>query len=260
MISIITPTFNRKKQVTNSIICSLNLLKIIKGEIIVIDDCSNDKTYNYLLKKFKKEIKKKKIKVFRLKQNIGVTGAKNFGVKKSIYEWVVFMDSDDNFLPNIETKFKSTLLSLREFDLIFFRCKYKDSKKIIRVHKKNYELKFNDFLNNGLPGECMPVINRKKFVKNLYYESLRGCESITYLDMIYHGSKCYVSNLAVRAYNTSGDDRLSTLSNRFARSDHLYKFHLMHLKYINSMTLKKKTNTFIKMFFYFIFKTINDYT
>lgn len=259
MISIITPTFNRKDQVIKSIKSSLDLIKNIKGEIIVIDDASNDGTYNFLLKTFKEEIKKKKIKLLRLKKNIGVTGARNTGAKKSIYKWIIFLDSDDTFISKISNELKSRLIKLSKFDLIFFRCLQGNSKKLIGPYKKNYELKFIDFLNNGTPGECLLAIKRATFLKNQYDESFNGCEGLTYLKVLFNGKKCYVSDFAVRIYNTTAPDRLSNFASRLSRSKELYRFHLIRLKYLKYMTFKNKINTFLKINYYFILKIINDY-
>ncbi len=96
-ISIILPTFNRP----NMTIRALN--SIVKQtyrhfELIVIDDGSFDNTYDrindYL--KTQQNIKYKLIK----KTNKGVSHARNIGLRLAQYDWVAFLDSDDEWLPS----------------------------------------------------------------------------------------------------------------------------------------------------------------
>lgn len=94
MISVIIPTYNR---------CTL-LLKSVKSvlkqsykniEVIVIDDCSTDKTKEYIRK-----IKDDRLKYIRLRKNHGACYARNVGIRKSKGEYIAFQDSDDVFLKN----------------------------------------------------------------------------------------------------------------------------------------------------------------
>ncbi|MCS7106304.1 MAG: glycosyltransferase, partial [Candidatus Aenigmarchaeota archaeon] len=88
-ISIIIPTYNEEKTIAKT----LEKLKKInypknKLEIIVVDDGSEDKTYE-IAKKFAS----KRVKVFK-KARKGKASALNFGIKKAKYEFVAVMDAD----------------------------------------------------------------------------------------------------------------------------------------------------------------------
>jgi glycosyltransferase involved in cell wall biosynthesis len=131
MISIITPTYNRKNIIDISILYSLKLVSKINGEVIVIDDCSIDGTSEYLKKKYRKWIVSKKLKIYKLSENLGMIAARNYGIKKARFTWLVLMDDDDNFIKNISSKFKLALYNLKDYDLIFFRCRNIFSKKIV---------------------------------------------------------------------------------------------------------------------------------
>lgn len=58
-------------------------------EIIVIDDASTDETPNIL------ENYKDQCKVFRMEKNVGLAEARNFGIRKALGMYVVFLDADD---------------------------------------------------------------------------------------------------------------------------------------------------------------------
>ena len=90
-ILIILPAYNESKVI-------LNVIKSIKKEgfkdILVIDDCSNDKTYEIL--------KKEKVQVLRHIINRGAGAATETGIefaRKNNYDYVVLMDSDGQHDP-----------------------------------------------------------------------------------------------------------------------------------------------------------------
>lgn len=89
-ISVIVPFYN-EESVIEDCLRTLLLQSYKNLEIILIDDGSNDKSVQKLAKFVGREIK-------LLKQNHkGAGAARNFGVKKSIGEIVVFIDADMTF-------------------------------------------------------------------------------------------------------------------------------------------------------------------
>jgi glycosyltransferase involved in cell wall biosynthesis len=60
-------------------------------EIIIVNDCSTDFTEK-ILENYESEVR-----VFNLKKNIGLSAARNFGIKQSKGQFVVFLDADDYF-------------------------------------------------------------------------------------------------------------------------------------------------------------------
>ena len=253
MISIITPTYNRKNIIDISILSSLKLVSEINGEVIVIDDCSTDGTSEYLKKNYKNWIVSKKLKIYKLPKNLGVISARNYGFKKAKFNWLVLMDSDDNFVKKISSKFKSALYKLKDYDLIFFKCRNTLSKEIIGLNSLEGDLSFLDLLNNGLPGECLPVIKKSKLPNNRFIGSRLG-EGNTYLKILFAGRRSYLSNLIVREYNTLGNDRLCNIRQRMRNSEHLLKYYITSLKFFHFMKLKKKIKTILGIRFYFFCK------
>ncbi|MBL7936220.1 MAG: glycosyltransferase family 2 protein, partial [Bacteroidia bacterium] len=58
-------------------------------EIIVVNDCSTDNTLQIL------ENYKDRIRVFNFEKNCGLSAARNFGVKKALGQFIIFLDADD---------------------------------------------------------------------------------------------------------------------------------------------------------------------
>jgi glycosyltransferase involved in cell wall biosynthesis len=90
-ISVIIPTFNRAGRIGRAIKSVLSQT-IQADEIIVIDDGSSDETSSVIEQYFLT------VKYFR-QRNKGVSGARNAGVRVAKGDWIAFLDSDDEWLP-----------------------------------------------------------------------------------------------------------------------------------------------------------------
>ena len=116
MISVIIPTYNRCKLLIRSVRSVLK--QSYKNiEVIVIDDCSTDKTEEYI-----KKIKDNRLKYIKLRKNHGACYARNIGICKAKGEFIAFQDSDDIFYKDkLEIQLKNMLKNKSDIDL----CKLK---------------------------------------------------------------------------------------------------------------------------------------
>ena len=90
MVSVIITSYNYEKYIERAIrSCLDQSLSKKQYEIIVVNDCSSDNTSD-ILENYKDEVR-----VFDLEKNVGLAGARNFGVKKALGQFVVFLDADD---------------------------------------------------------------------------------------------------------------------------------------------------------------------
>lgn len=95
MVSIIIPVFNSEKYLERCIDSAIKQT-YENIEIIIVDDCSKDKSKE-IIEQY--EIKNKKIKKILLSKNQGVSNARNVGMSVSDGEYIVFLDSDDYIDP-----------------------------------------------------------------------------------------------------------------------------------------------------------------
>ena len=93
-ISVIIPTYNRKKHIKKAI-DSVMRQSYEPFEIIVIDDGSIDGTYELI----KQSYSSSQISIEKQINN-GVSSARNKGVKLANGDWIAFLDSDDEWLEN----------------------------------------------------------------------------------------------------------------------------------------------------------------
>lgn len=91
-VSVIIPTFNRLSLLKEAI-ASVLQQTIGPVELIIVDDGSNDGTWEWL-----QTLQTKKIKAIHKKQE-GPGVARNFGVSQSTGNWIAFLDSDDFWKP-----------------------------------------------------------------------------------------------------------------------------------------------------------------
>lgn len=224
-ISFVVPTYNRRKIISKSID---SILKIKKSnyDVIIVDDNSSDNTKSYVKKKYNKYLKNKKLKYYFLNKNIGVTGAKNFGYKKSKNKFIVFLDSDDKFFGKF-TEFSNFLKKYNSFPIIFFKCyANKPLKKNIigKIFKEDKVLCLSEYITNFSYGEALTVINKKK-CKNLlpYKQSLRGFEGLGCIELIQRFGDAILISKPFRIYDNISKDRLSSVVNFNYRVSYIYK-------------------------------------
>jgi glycosyltransferase involved in cell wall biosynthesis len=97
------PTYNRQHTITQAVDSVLEQ-SFKNFELIIVDDGSADKTKT----KLKNIIKNKKVRYFCLKKNVGLSAARNFGIKKSKGKYIAFLDTDNiwhkNFLEVMVTE------------------------------------------------------------------------------------------------------------------------------------------------------------
>jgi glycosyltransferase involved in cell wall biosynthesis len=127
LVSVIIPTYNRAKLVSRAV--ESVLAQTYKNiEVIVIDNGSTDETVSLLAPKLKQII-------FIMESHKGVSRARNIGIKQSKGEFLAFLDSDDEWLPD---KIERQLLLFRNPNVLSVYCNayYVDDKGDILLIKK----------------------------------------------------------------------------------------------------------------------------
>lgn len=118
MFSVIIPLYNKEFSIKNTIQSVLNQT-FQEFEIVVVNDGSTDNSIKVV-----EQFDDFRIRIIN-KQNGGVSSARNLGIKHSNYQWILFLDADDQIYNNcLETykriceKYSFAELITTNFDLL----------------------------------------------------------------------------------------------------------------------------------------------
>lgn len=95
-VSIITPIFNSERFIAETIV-SVQAQTYQDWEMIIVDDCSTDKTAEIVASFQEKD---SRIKYFYNSTNKGSALSRNLALQKAKGKWIAFLDSDDIWLPD----------------------------------------------------------------------------------------------------------------------------------------------------------------
>ncbi|HBM99565.1 MAG TPA: glycosyltransferase family 2 protein [Ruminococcus sp.] len=112
MVSVIIPSYNREKTIKRAVDSVFNQT-YNDLEVIVVDDCSTDKTIEVLA-----SIKDDRFSYYKLDMNSGACVARNLGIEKAKGDYIAFQDSDDEWLPDkLEKQMKA--FDNKDIDVVF---------------------------------------------------------------------------------------------------------------------------------------------
>lgn len=147
-VSIIMPAYNASQYIGDSIKSVLSQT-YEKWELIIVDDCSTDNTFEIALDFSKLD---NRIKPIRLSKNFGgPAGPRNIGVGKSAFNLIAFLDSDDIWHPEKLAR----QISLSDSGALLFSCT-----SMIDFDDKSLPVFFKDLTN-----ECCLVTFRSQSIR-----------------------------------------------------------------------------------------------
>jgi teichuronic acid biosynthesis glycosyltransferase TuaG len=200
-VDIILPVYNSKKYILTTI-NSIIRQNYNSWNLIIIDDCSTDGTYEILKRIQKKYSKDNKIFLYRQNINKGQAEARNLGLKKSKSIFIAFIDSDDIWKKN---KLTNQIAFMKDNNYNFTYSDYisikNNSKRIVKV-PDNYN--YNSFIKNTSIATSTMIIKRN-FIKNISFPYKRLCEDFYFKCLILKKTKAYKCSLIHSYYRIRND-------------------------------------------------------
>ena len=162
-ISVIMSTFNSQERIKRSI-QSIITQTFNDFEFLIMDDCSNDKTYQ-ILKEY--ELNDKRIKIFKNDVNLGLTKSLNKLIRNSNGKYIARQDDDDISFKN-RFYLQHKLLENSKYSVCTSRAKIIQNNKLRPKISHLFPQKFiikhkNPFIHGTL------MIERKLFYEIGYY-------------------------------------------------------------------------------------------
>ena len=226
LFSVITPTFNRRDVVRRAIDSGLQFARAVgDSEIVIVDDASTDGTVDMLRSHYASELDKGLIRLAARETNVGSAAAKSDGARHATGDWLIFLDSDDELLPEAAATMRNFITAHSQVEVFFFRC-CNEAGHLIGPPMQPQPLSLRHLLAVGTPGECLPVISRAAFLTSPADNDPLGYEFQTTLRIVRAFGPAMLSDAVTRRYYTSYYDRLVSRSGNIKRA----KIHVVGLR------------------------------
>ena len=260
-VSVIVPVYNVEKYLDKCLKSLVNqTLKDI--EIIVVNDGTKDnsqKIVDKYVKKYPKLVKS------YIKENGGLSSARNYGLKYAKGEYIAFVDSDDYVENDMYEKLYNKALE-KDFDMVVCNLKYiYDTKEVNAFSNINKDILTKEEIKKSMltiyPSAWNKLFNKRLFENKVLFKEKVWFEDVEFLYRLYPYINSigkiddYLYNYVQRdgAITSVFDDRLyNYIDNfngiiKFYKEKKLYKeyekeLEYCYVRYIYATFLKRAAN------------------
>lgn len=230
-VSVGFPVYNVGKYVYRSLMSILDQV-FDSFEIIIVDDCGNDRSMEIISNLLKSHPKRNHTHIIRHEQNAGLAEARNTAIKNAKGKYIYFLDSDDYITPNA----LSVLYSAAEkyqADVVW-GSNYKQRDEEIwtenddilprRIFQKDGE--FTSYLysnlKDDLPNTAWNILFSMDFLNrnNLLFPNIRFQEDIAFDEIFHPCIKKAVMLPDLTYYYLLRDDSLMNVQSRESINNH----------------------------------------
>ena len=156
-------------------------------ELIIVNDCSKDKTLEKI-----QNFKDERIIIINNEKNVGLGAVRNIGIAKAQGEYIVHLDGDDALYESTTLEKIDKLIDNDTPDIIYLG--FKDVGGFNKVHlstaeNSTKEARLTCDINFSVPSKCWRreflLENNIKFMENIYYEDMVYSTTATILAKSY---------------------------------------------------------------------------
>ena len=227
-ISIILPVYNVEAYIHNAMDSLINqTIGFEKLEIILVDDCSTDKS-GIIIDKYSED--NDNVKAVHLEKNSGAAGTpRNYGLRMATSDFIMFLDPDDRYLENAcEILYEH--INSKKSDLVFGRyIHYSNNKKIGNAFKsigseEIYGVKtISEFpkLFEVPPSLWTKIIRRDFIVNNniMFPEHIPGQDFVFIINCLFLAKEIqYLNNTFLVEYNIRDSNNDKSISQKIDKT------------------------------------------
>lgn len=240
LVSIIVPSYNSARFISHTIESVLS--QTYKNwEMIIVDDCSSDKSAEFIESIINNE---NRIRLIKLNENVGAAEARNKALEVARGKYIAFLDSDDIWMSN---KLKKQIQFMQDNNYVFTFSGYtpisEDGMKEYPMIKVPNVIDYIGYCKNTIIG-CLTVIIDKEKVGDFKMPNLRSSHDMAlWLLIMKRGFNAYGLNENLAKY------RIVSTSNTSKK----YKA----AKEVWDVYRKVEKLSFVKSTYYFIYYAVN---
>lgn len=204
LVSIITPAYNAEKYITQTIESVLKQT-YTNWEMIIIDDCSKDFTYNQILEY---SLRDKRIKSYKNDKNSGVSFTRNRAIDIANGKYIAFLDADDLW---DESKLEKQIKFMETNDVLLSYTGYRKINEDGSLRgdiEVPLKLDYNELLKNCLIGFLTAIYNQEVIGKQ-YFKNIKSEDYIFWLEMIKKIEIAYGLEESLASYRVLENSRSS---------------------------------------------------
>ena len=228
LVSIITPTYNCEAFIKKTIMSVLSQT-YEKFELIIVDDCSKDRTVE-IINSFSDE----RIILLKNEKNMGAAYSRNVAIEKARGDYLAFLDGDDLWET---TKLEKQIEFMKKNNFDFSYTNYdlidEDDKEIGIYYTGPKTLTFRSFLRTNYVG-CLTVIYKKTICPNVHVpDDLFKRNDYAMWLLISKNANCYLFNEILSHYRITKDGISSGKKTRIIKHHvqlfkEVLKYNILH--------------------------------
>lgn len=195
-VSIITPAFNSEKFIAETIL-SVQNQTYQNWEMIIVDDCSTDKTAE-IIHSFQEN--DSRIICFRNEINKGSAYSRNLALRKAKGKWIAFLDSDDIWLPEkLEKQIEFMLKNNYNFSYTNY-CEIDDNSNETGIFLTGPKIITKNLMFAYCWPGCLTVMYNADVVGEIQTADIKINEEYTLWVKIAEKTNCYLLNENLAKY------------------------------------------------------------
>ena len=202
LVSIVTPVYNSEKFISETIE-SIQSQTYRNWELLLIDDCSKDNSYEIIKNYMQND---DRIKYIKLEKNSGAAVSRNTGIKNAKGRFIAFIDSDDLWeAKKLEIQVKYMLENKLGFSFTSYRYIKEDGTRTNKIAKAPNKINYNGLLKNTIIG-CSTVLIDRNIIGDFTMPLVRrGQDTATWLQLLKKEKYAYGISEALVNYRLVGN-------------------------------------------------------
>ena len=218
LVSIITPSYNSERYIAHTI-NSILFQSFQDWELLIIDDCSTDRTTEIVNEYCTDD---PRINLISLSENSGAAVARNKGIEAATGRFIAFLDSDDAWLPHkLEQQLKFMQANNYSFTFTAYQ-KVNNNGEVIGELGVSKKLKYSDLLKKCEIG-CLTAMYDTKVLGKIYMPLIRKRQDLgLWLKILKKTKYAYGLNKVLATYTVRND---SISSNKRSAATYTWKLY-----------------------------------